>query len=563
MRFEHLDAEQLRAIDAIGASIGKILVLGGAGTGKTTTALWAARRYLDDEGAKNRARVLFLTFSRSAVKEITVRSPGVLGDRQERIEVMTFHGLCHWLIRTFGRYAGFGTDDVEIQSESRVKLRGRDQSRLSYNDLIPGATKILRDSNRVREIISARWGLVICDEAQDTSNAQWRLIDLLSPKNTLMLGDMNQMIYAYLPGVSVEQFEAIRSSADLEISLKPRSHRDPSGLIPAVAAAVLDRDFGNQAVVDAIQKNRLRVYFDTTADERDRIIADEIDVARKLGMSDLGIFANHNDTVSDLGAMLNKHGIDHALMGISEAHAEALNAMATQCGYAVGTNTEEDVDESLAFFLNACVRGSDPPIMAKTLIRGVGLPDRISSALRDLKDALRAASDGSVAELTEVVVRSWGGLGFAQGFRPWQRAARHFMRVAYRWRDLSAYEDTISDLKRAIAGSYSESIIDMEFAEVSRVKLMTYNQTKGREADQTIHVFTQEDFFGFGREPFIDESRKLYVAISRARKRVVVILPPNPHALVGPYETLRKVQDAALVDEKFELTNVDGSSVFP
>ena len=549
MRFEDLDSKQLEVVDAIAASSGKVIVLGGAGTGKTTTALWAARRYLDALAQTDSARVLFLTFSRSAVKQIATRSPGILGDRRERIEVMTFHGLSHWLIRTFGRYAGYGTNVIEVQSESRVKLRGRDQNRLSYDDLIPGATNILRGSNRIRDLISARWGLVICDEAQDTSNAQWRLIDLLSPNRMLMLGDLNQMIYAYLRGVSVEQFEVIRSSADLEINLEPRSHRDPSGLIPAVAAAVLDRDFGNHAVVEAIRKNRLRVYFDTSADERERIIAHEIDVARKLGMSDLGMFANHNDTVSDLGAMLNRHGIDHALVGISEAHAEALNAMATQCGYSVGANAEGEVDESLAFFLTACVRGREPPSMAKMLIRGIGLPDRISHALDELKVALQDTSDRTIGELVEIVVRSWGGLGFAEGSRPWQRAARHFVRVARRWRDLPANEDTIGELKLAIARDYSESIIDLDIAEVSRVKLMTYNQTKGREADQTIHVFTQEDFFGYDGEPFEEESRKLYVAISRARKRVVVILPPNPHQLVGPYETLRKVQESVFEDE--------------
>ena len=67
---------------------------------------------------------------------------------------------------------------------------------------------------------------------------------------------------------------------------------------------------------------------------------------------------------------------------------------------------------------------------------------------------------------------------------------------------------------------------------------MNFHQTKGREADTVIHVFRSDDYFGRETEPFDTASRLLYVAISRARQRVVVVLPPDPHPLVKPLMTL-------------------------
>jgi DNA helicase-2/ATP-dependent DNA helicase PcrA len=74
-----------------------LLVLGGAGTGKTVTAAAAARAHLlrRDALAQPRAareRVLFLTFSRTAVSQILSRSRGVLGEVASRVDVFIFHG---------------------------------------------------------------------------------------------------------------------------------------------------------------------------------------------------------------------------------------------------------------------------------------------------------------------------------------------------------------------------------------------------------------------------------------------------------------------------------------
>ena len=547
MKLEDLDSRQREVVDTVATSDDRVLVLGGAGTGKTTTALWTARTYLEASMEIPAPRVLFLTFSRSAVSQITSRSPGVLSSHSERIEILTFHGLSYRLLQAFGRYAGYGTAPIVVQSEARTKLRGHDQNRLQYDDLISGATDILKRNERIRGLIASRWGLVICDEVQDTSAEQWDLLQLLGTRKLILLGDSHQMIYSsFVRGVSPEQFQRVREWSDREVLLLPGSHRDPSGVIPSVAEAVRVRDFKHESVVEAIRTGRLYIHFGVDGDGRQEVLLSEINKTRELGSLDVGIFAHSNAAVSEVAELLNDAGIEHALIGIPEAHAEALGSMAVQCAYAVGWAADDEVRESLALFLTASVRGRNAPPMARALIGYGPLPIQVDASIDDLERALAGAATGTVGELGEIAMHSWYGIGFASGFRPWQRAAQHFARLLSPFRDNPVSEEMIRRLLEVVEQSRTEALIDLDYSEHSRVKLMTYHQTKGREADTVIHLYRGEDFFGRGREPFEEASRLLNVAITRARKRVVVILPTDPHPLVKPFNELVNVQESVL-----------------
>jgi DNA helicase-2/ATP-dependent DNA helicase PcrA len=92
--------------EAVEATEDLVVVLGGAGAGKTTTALWAAREHLSRAAAQGHERVLFATFSRTAVSQIARRAPALLAELGDRVEIQTFHSLAYRVVRAFGRYAG-------------------------------------------------------------------------------------------------------------------------------------------------------------------------------------------------------------------------------------------------------------------------------------------------------------------------------------------------------------------------------------------------------------------------------------------------------------------------
>src|SRR5262245_53523854 len=107
MKWEDLSPDQKRVV---AATESRVIVFGGAGSGKTTVALWSARQFLVSPEAEPWHRVLFLTFSRTAVREIARRSGRALANVRERVEIHTFHAFANRILTAFGRYAGLGRE---------------------------------------------------------------------------------------------------------------------------------------------------------------------------------------------------------------------------------------------------------------------------------------------------------------------------------------------------------------------------------------------------------------------------------------------------------------------
>ena len=510
----------------------RILVLGGPGTGKTATALWTARAHLETSNATPVQRVLFLTFSRAAVSQIMSRLPGVLSSYEDRIEILTFHALAHRLLRAFGRYAGYGTTIPPVQSEARYKLLGYDCNQLRYDDFIPKVLKILEGSDRIRQLLSQRWGLVICDESQDTSEEQWRLLQILASRKLLLLGDENQMIYTFRPGISPKQFYQMRNWVDREIKLSPRSHREPSGAIPALAEAIRQRQFDDEAIIGALKSDHLTIHFDTDNEGVPDLLSKVIRDERQRGSRDIGIFSHTNAAVAEIAKQLDDVGINSVLVGIPEAHAEALNSMATQCAFALGLATGEEVRKSLGVFWAASVTGRTLPSSALALAGKGPLPEHIEEMVQKLEGALTDAAGGTMDALAEVATQ------FGKS-RPWRRAAAHFRRIVKPFSQLSVSENAIHQMLETVERSRGETLVGLTYSEQGMVKLMNYHQTKGREADTVVLVFRHDDFKG-AREPYEEESRLLNVVISRARRRVIVVLPPTPPPLVKPLTAFKE-----------------------
>ncbi|WP_033384857.1 UvrD-helicase domain-containing protein, partial [Sporichthya polymorpha] len=128
-------------VDVITTGAPAAIVLGGAGTGKTTTAAAAGAAHLraadgardqlrrdmvlagNVDGIPPRARALFLSFSRTAVAQIIDRAAGVLGPLMDRIDVVTFDGLAWRIVDDFGAMYGYPSP-LRIASEIEHKVLG-------------------------------------------------------------------------------------------------------------------------------------------------------------------------------------------------------------------------------------------------------------------------------------------------------------------------------------------------------------------------------------------------------------------------------------------------------
>ncbi len=242
-----LNREQLRAIEH---GDGPLMVLAGAGTGKTRVLVHRIAR-LVERGAEPWT-VLAVTFTNKAAGEMRHRLRELLGDSVDLMWIGTFHSVCAKLLRRYCAYVGltsrftiFDEDDsLKIVSRivkeaelgedvsprvimgriDRAKNRGGDptdqrtgsmddavdvaypryQERLAREDAVDFNDLILKtldlfEYEPAAASLRAKFRHVLVDEFQDTNECQYRLVRLLSEgsRNLTVVGDDDQSIYAW------------------------------------------------------------------------------------------------------------------------------------------------------------------------------------------------------------------------------------------------------------------------------------------------------------------------------------------------------------------------------
>ena len=118
--FDTLNCEQQAAVDHTGTPL---LIVAGAGTGKTKTLAARVCRIIDD-GA-DPSRILLLTFTRRAASEMLARVAAVSTDRAaSRVWGGTFHSTANRLLRNFGQSAGLSPGFTVLDQSDATDLMG-------------------------------------------------------------------------------------------------------------------------------------------------------------------------------------------------------------------------------------------------------------------------------------------------------------------------------------------------------------------------------------------------------------------------------------------------------
>ncbi|MCX5045265.1 UvrD-helicase domain-containing protein [Aldersonia sp. NBC_00410] len=519
------------------------VVLGGAGTGKTTCALAAAKAHLDRVTRPDRDRVLFLSFSRASVARISDRSNGILGTHTDHIDVSTFHALAYSIVRRFGRLVGRA--NAVLVSPPRERF-GTDPESIGYSQLMPLALKIIRSAPAVADHLRSRWGLVIVDEFQDTGDMQHELLNEIAfGARVLLLGDQNQCIYTWRTedGVRLERIsEAVEAAgAENTIQLPEVSHRDPSGIIPSVARAVLQRDFASPAIVTAVDDHRLEVRSGIRLEHEVEVVTR---VVKDLQDEQYGVavFTHHNDMLAALSDGLEADGIQHEIAGLSDALACALDTQVAMLQVTVGTGAWSSVLDALAVFVTSAQRGRAIPQLATEILDATGTSN-LHSRLSEIRTRLEIASN--CEEALHVASHAHESIGLTSKSAAWEQAAKIIrpMRArAVRQLGAAASERLIARNIASAAREATYSALTDISVNPKDVQLMNLYQTKGREADATVVVLREGDIMGFEREPFPSTSRLLYVVFSRARHRITVLLVGHTlHPAVAPLAHLTTI----------------------
>ena len=230
-----------------------VLVLGGPGSGKTTLSLVKAKTYASE--LSDGQAVLFLSFSRAAVRQVEIRCHDLL-DKQERrsIEVRTYHSFALDVIQTHGRLL-LGEPPRIISPNKEALLKSRfsghwaselkrmasEEGCYAFSEFAAVANQLISGSNAVAELIADTYPVIVLDEFQDTNDSQWELVKTLSQRSHMMfLADPDQRIFEYDEHVSAERLQHLRDYLrPAEFDLGGDNHRSPNSGILTYANALL------------------------------------------------------------------------------------------------------------------------------------------------------------------------------------------------------------------------------------------------------------------------------------------------------------------------------------
>ena len=236
--------------EAVAAVTGPVLILAGAGSGKTRVITHRIAHLVLDLGVPSR-QILAVTFTNKAAGEMRARVEALVGDRPLEAWVSTFHSFCVRLLRREARAAGLdpgfliyddddqlaavreamrrldlseklhpprrflsrisarknaargrAVDDLELDRVGEV-MEGyhgvlRAANALDFDDLLLRAVAVL-ENPEVCAGWRARFPYLLVDEYQDTNRTQYELVRLLAGPggNLTVVGDEDQSIYSW------------------------------------------------------------------------------------------------------------------------------------------------------------------------------------------------------------------------------------------------------------------------------------------------------------------------------------------------------------------------------
>lgn len=551
---------------------GPILVLGGPGSGKTTLSLLKAQKLAPE--LKPGQEVLFLSFSRAAVRQVLVRCKDLLSSQDRHlIAVKTYHAFCMEVLRAHchlltglpPRIYFPGPERVAKAAhdgdwpEERARL-AREEGLYAFDEFAAASTDLVGRFACVRELIADRYPIIILDEFQDTDDWQWELVKLLSEASLLItLADPDQRIFEYDDRVDPRRLDHLREFAGpQEFDLGGDNHRSPTAGILSFADGVL-RNQSPPATSDVQLARAWPNAFDATVHAG---VVWTLSQLRKAGVADpsLAILCRANTFIADLSAILstdhdyNGHtykSVDHHVVWDAELSASAAQVIASILEWPLKPRTHavSETLEAIAGFyelknaikVNKSAQATVKSVRAaREKVANSEIP-RIAAA-----KALVAAYDAGIEYSGDPVADWRRARANVESISPLKEifTAARFVRLfratdelggrlALQWSDSGNYGQAADIVRRTLdMGRVVSSNSDPR-----GVVLMTMHKSKGKEFDGVVLVEGRHrsKFFDEREEPPHEASRRLLrVGITRARHKVLILQPQGAPLLIQP-----------------------------
>lgn len=341
-----LNPEQRRAVET---TEGPLLVLSGAGTGKTKV-LTTRLAYILSKHLANPWECLVVTFTNRAAKEMKERVFDIIGEVASSVWLGTFHSICVKILRNHAEIVGLhsnftilGEDDQKRLIKQICEAEGIDtqkyppqsviekislwkdkgitvekisadfkenittrlyklyQARLKelncvdFGDIILYTLQILMGNNDIAQKYQNRFKYIMVDEYQDTNVSQYLLIRLLSQthRNLCCVGDDDQSIYSWR-GAEIENILRFNKDfADAQIIRLERNYRSTQHILAAASSLIANNSgrlgktlkVAENSPARQVDNSKIKIVSNYNGDEEASFVAEEIANALRDGYS--------------------------------------------------------------------------------------------------------------------------------------------------------------------------------------------------------------------------------------------------------------------------------------
>lgn len=364
---------------AVDTTEGPLLILAGAGSGKTTVLVNRVEHIISSHLATP-WQVLAITFTNKAAGELRERLVSAIGEEANDIWAYTFHSCCSRILRRFGEKIGYtnhftiyDTDDsrrVMKQCQKQLGIedklinhksilaeisRAKDSlispeeykqtaqndfrkskiaecyelyqaqlkksDAMDFDDIIFNTVKLLEKNEDVRNLYQTQFKYVMVDEYQDTNHAQYVLTSLLADKykNICVVGDDDQSIYRFR-GATIENILSFENHyKGAKVIRLEENYRSTQNILDGANAVISHNKNRKGKTLFTRSGSGDKIVYKTVMSESEesQYIIDEIvkNVNNGMKYSDHAILYRMNAQSRNLEVMLTKSGISHRIIG--------------------------------------------------------------------------------------------------------------------------------------------------------------------------------------------------------------------------------------------------------
>jgi DNA helicase II / ATP-dependent DNA helicase PcrA len=373
-----LDQLNPAQLDAVTHIEGPLLILAGAGSGKTRV-LTHRISYLLDEGFAAPDEVLAITFTNKAANEMKDRVALLVGPESRKMWVSTFHAFCARILRVHAEKLGYRREFTIYDSADQVRLvrrciieLGKDPKRfnprsfhaqisaaknllldasdylrqtegfmaeniaevydlyqkrlyennaMDFDDLIMQTVALLEVFPEVRERYQRRFKYIHVDEYQDTNHAQYRLVNVLAAahRNLCVVGDDDQSVYSFRGADIRNILDFERDYPEAKVVRLEQNYRSTQNILDAANAVVANNASRKAKELWTAGEEGERIRQFTAADdyaEARFVVSEVLRLADSdASLKDIAVFYRTNAQSRTLEDVLVREGVPYQIVG--------------------------------------------------------------------------------------------------------------------------------------------------------------------------------------------------------------------------------------------------------